>query len=1008
MIKNSNPYQISSYQGDSEYSINAKGDAVVGDKVRFEKAVFSGSFRSAKFERFELITGEIIKDSYGDAKQQHTFTLLLSNGEKMIIKGRNLYRNGLWRKPWLNENQREQALIEKHRRGRQARSDRRERLERNNPDAFFENELKEKIRKDYSDDLKWIKNYNSVLARASSRAKAAEVLPFYDNHLRALAFKLLRSRTVTKIIKGEEHFLLFKGLHERDLSLLRDKMFNDPFPSVWTYSPETAMNYSSIEDVDTKDSVAIASFIPASKIRNALPIYDFDKLHGEIISDAVNIPFEFIKSKTNRSFMPVFGQEIGYNYGSPDKDLAKRPSMVFEETKQKSNGIKANPLISKDQKKVYANGIPLKSLEGDILTKNAIFKKLPSDPNSFINFPENSYYIFVFDTEESAQMADQNKLVVTLFPMGGAGRLDPFKNYWKHEKTGHLISAIWFRIAPEEKKVYIEMMSVRPGYRRNSLNNKMIYLIKKEFDCDKVDFGELTTMGAKFAKEYEKKGNIVTKGNPMKRHKRNPIFGDSVSGSQSYDKKVVSDLSMLALAAKEAKEKGKQAPEYDLCEISVPGTNLFCQVHKGIPRAQMPQLKGHPVEGTVAAKLPKDKDGEVNSEDLYKKALKINGIKTTPKSVPAASLKATQSQLVGAKVAGMLETLKKEPDHPKITAPIYVSRDGYILDGHHRWAAVVGLDMARRSPTQKKPVMMNVVEVDMDIKDLVEFTNDFTNDVGIAQKKASVKQNPRFVRIKQNPQNLINVDQVEKFINDGIKDKKIQNQDVINWLNNTFRKHLINSIPSEEVLNIPSNAPDWAKEAFKRKELRRALIIPTLKNEYYHVLDFILSDKPKLGSAMELLAKVKEKDEQRRRRMLEFEERTRMSKKSVNVKYDEMGKMKTLYTFKDGYSMVSLLDDKAKDWEGVVMGHCVGDSNYDQDTIYSLRDEKMMPHATMQLDGNKIVQIQGKENKPVIEKYHEYIYEFLEQFPKLKVDDSELPSIGLMRIVGEIDVMPED
>ena len=124
----SNPYEISSYQGDSEYSINAKGDAVVGDKVRFEKAVFSGSFRSAKFERFELITGEIIKDSYGDVKQQHTFTLLLSNGEKMIIKGRNLYRNGLWRKPWINENEREQSLIEKHRRGSQARSDRRERL----------------------------------------------------------------------------------------------------------------------------------------------------------------------------------------------------------------------------------------------------------------------------------------------------------------------------------------------------------------------------------------------------------------------------------------------------------------------------------------------------------------------------------------------------------------------------------------------------------------------------------------------------------------------------------------------------------------------------------------------------------------------------------------------------------------------------------------------------------------------------------------------------------------
>lgn len=124
----SNPYQVSSYQGDSEYSINATGDAVVGDKVRFERAVFSGSFKKPKFERFELVTGEIIKDSYGEVKQQHTFTLLLPNGEKMLIKGRNLYGNGLWRKPWINENERKEALDEKHRRGNMARSDKRERL----------------------------------------------------------------------------------------------------------------------------------------------------------------------------------------------------------------------------------------------------------------------------------------------------------------------------------------------------------------------------------------------------------------------------------------------------------------------------------------------------------------------------------------------------------------------------------------------------------------------------------------------------------------------------------------------------------------------------------------------------------------------------------------------------------------------------------------------------------------------------------------------------------------
>ena len=212
---------------------------------------------------------------------------------------------------------------------------------------------------------------------------------------------------------------------------------------------------------------------------------------------------------------------------------------------------------------------------------------------------------------------------------------------------------------------------------------------------------------------------------------------DSLSGDADYDKKVVSKLSKLAGMAQEAKKAGKAAPEYNLCEVSVPGTNLFCEGNKGIPREEMPQLKGKPTPGSKADKLPKSGEGEVDGEGLFKQALKDKGVEMKPKTVSAASLKATQSELVGAKVAGMLEALKKDPNHKAITAPIYVSKDGYILDGHHRWAAMVGLDMA---DGKKEPINMNVVEVDMDAKDLVDFTNDFANEIGIAQKKASTQE----------------------------------------------------------------------------------------------------------------------------------------------------------------------------------------------------------------------------------------------------------------------------
>lgn len=111
----------SSFKGNEIYSKNITGNACCGDEIAFERAVFEGSFRNPTFAGFEFIEAKIIKDSYGKASQQHTFTLQKSDGTTFRIKGRNLYKNGLWRKPWENETDRLSALNEKHERGDAAR-----------------------------------------------------------------------------------------------------------------------------------------------------------------------------------------------------------------------------------------------------------------------------------------------------------------------------------------------------------------------------------------------------------------------------------------------------------------------------------------------------------------------------------------------------------------------------------------------------------------------------------------------------------------------------------------------------------------------------------------------------------------------------------------------------------------------------------------------------------------------------------------------------------------------
>ena len=148
----------------------------------------------------------------------------------------------------------------------------------------------------------------------------------------------------------------------------------------------------------------------------------------------------------------------------------------------------------------------------------------------------------------------------------------------------------------------------------------------------------------------------------------------------------------LAKAGAEAKAKGEKAPNYNLCKVTVPGTNLYCSGNKGIPREDMPQFKGTPVPGSPADKLPKDVNGEADTEALFKEMLQKENVSVSePTPVSPDRLKATQSELVGVKVAGMSKVLD-DPNHPAyeaITAPIYVSNDGYVLDGHHRWAAIV-------------------------------------------------------------------------------------------------------------------------------------------------------------------------------------------------------------------------------------------------------------------------------------------------------------------------------
>jgi hypothetical protein len=61
----------------------------------------------------------------------------------------------------------------------------------------------------------------------------------------------------------------------------------------------------------------------------------------------------------------------------------------------------------------------------------------------------------------------------------------------------------------------------------------------------------------------------------------------------------------------------------------------------------------------------------------------------------------------------------------------------YIVDGHHRWAALVAQDIANGGDGD---IEMNVKVVDAPIGEVIEQSNDFTEEMGLETKSGDNKK----------------------------------------------------------------------------------------------------------------------------------------------------------------------------------------------------------------------------------------------------------------------------
>ena len=85
-------------------------ELTAGDKVYFEKAVFTGTYPDGKFSHLQEIEGEIIQKSYWAEKNLIMLTVKDDSGKTYRISDMNIYRNGCKRELWDDEKKRSELL----------------------------------------------------------------------------------------------------------------------------------------------------------------------------------------------------------------------------------------------------------------------------------------------------------------------------------------------------------------------------------------------------------------------------------------------------------------------------------------------------------------------------------------------------------------------------------------------------------------------------------------------------------------------------------------------------------------------------------------------------------------------------------------------------------------------------------------------------------------------------------------------------------------------------------
>lgn len=149
----------------------------------------------------------------------------------------------------------------------------------------------------------------------------------------------------------------------------------------------------------------------------------------------------------------------------------------------------------------------------------------------------------------------------------------------------------------------------------------------------------------------------------------------------------------------------KRTDHPDLTELKVNGTLLFGDEGMGIARKDMPQI-------------PAERRGEFLA-DLAKE-----GISVTEEAVDPKTLKPIQKEVSSSRSGAIYNKFKEDGAIPT-EQRILISKDGYVIDGHHTWGAAVGFSF------DNKDAKLPVYRLDINAKDALAKSLEWSTAQGI-------------------------------------------------------------------------------------------------------------------------------------------------------------------------------------------------------------------------------------------------------------------------------------